>query len=483
MKLSQDVLIASRYQPVDRLGAGAMGEVWRARDTRFDTRTVAIKFLCEDETLKEDLLNRGRLLSEVEQHAARGTLSFEAALASIVAALGTSNAEGVRARLSTVVGNTAIQPAEVVAVFDALVNDPAVNDNARLRAKMRRLFRDEANVVANLRHDNVVSIFDYGDHEGRPYLVMDYIEGRTLDRVIQERQPLKISRRIRLIEDLCAGLGHAHRHKLVHRDIKPANLIIDGSTGSLKVLDFGVVRRLGSASTVVVPIGTFCYMSPEQTRGLATLDHRSDIFAVGLVLYELITGKMAYPPSKSLGDLVLRIQRDPPPADPAIPEALQRIINKALLKRPEDRYADLTIMGSELSRVRMRLAPQEPESLLDDRTVIKARTPPSEPVKRAEPVKVVPTPVAASDVTIELPRVVLRPPMASPPAPSKENIPLPAAVRPAPAAPEPATPSAVAPTPPSGGAKLISRVRPGLVVVGVLLVLVVILIAMFNSCG
>ena len=204
------------------------------------------------------------------------------------------------------------------------------NENARMRAKMRRLFRDEANTVANLRHDNVVSIFDYGDHEGNPYLVMDYIEGRTLYQVIQAQEMLGRSRRLQLIEDLCAGLGYAHRHKLVHRDIKPANLIIDSSTGSLKILDFGVVRRIGSASTVGVPVGTFCYMSPEQTKGAATLDHRSDIFAVGVVFYELMSGRKAFPPGKSIGDLVARIQRDPPtPISelvPSIPKAIEDII-------------------------------------------------------------------------------------------------------------------------------------------------------------
>jgi serine/threonine protein kinase len=386
VKLTPDVLVASRYQLVECLGAGAMGEVWRARDTRFETRTVAVKFLREDETLKEDQLNRDRLLIRLEQHASRGTLSFESALGSVVAALGTSNPEGVRSKLTSAIGHLgAIRPADVVVVFDDLVNDPTLNDNARMRAKLRRLFRDEANAVANLRHDNIVSIFDYGDHEGSPYLVMDYIEGRTLYHIIQERQTLKYWQRLQWIEDLCAGLGYAHRHKLVHRDIKPANLIIDGSTRSLKILDFGVVRRLGSASTVGVPVGTFCYMSPEQTKGAATLDHRSDIFAVGLVLYELMTGKKAYPPGKSIGDLVARIQRDPPPdpltIDPTIPDGVQAIINKAIQKLPENRYPELTIMGRELSRLRMRLEQQEQNESTgvgtpdDVRTVLKQRTP------------------------------------------------------------------------------------------------------------
>ena len=254
-----------------------------------------------------------------------------------------------------------------------------------MRAKMRRLFRDEANTVANLRHDNVVSIFDYGDHEGNPYLVMDYIEGRTLYQVIQAQEMLGRSRRLQLIEDLCAGLGYAHRHKLVHRDIKPANLIIDSSTGSLKILDFGVVRRIGSASTVGVPVGTFCYMSPEQTKGAATLDHRSDIFAVGLVFYELMSGRKAFPPGKSIGDLVARIQRDPPTAIselvPSIPKAIEDIISKSLEKQPEARYQDLAVMGREISRIRTRLEAAEQS----ERTVISVTADPTvAPVKPSQ---------------------------------------------------------------------------------------------------
>ncbi len=355
MKLTQNVIVAARYQLVDCLGAGAMGEVWRAQDTRFESRTVAVKFLREDETLKEDALNRDRLTIRLEQLAARGSLNYDAALGAVVAALGSSNPEGIRAKLDAALGGAAVlKPATVVAVFDELVNDPTLNDNARMRAKLRRLFRDEANAVANLRHDNVVSIFDYGDHEGSPYLVMDYIDGRTVYQVIQSKQMMPQSRRLQLIEDLCAGLGYAHRHKLVHRDIKPANLIIDGSTGSLKILDFGVVRRLGSASTVGVPVGTFCYMSPEQTRGAATLDHRSDIFAVGLVFYELLSGKKAFPPGKSIGDLVARIQRDPPPSllelVPSVPKAIDEIISKALQKLPENRYQELALMEREIAQ-------------------------------------------------------------------------------------------------------------------------------------
>jgi serine/threonine protein kinase len=382
LKLTKDVVVASRYQLVECLGAGAMGEVWRAQDTRFESRTVAVKFLREDETLKEDALNRDRLVIRLEQQASRGALTFQSALEAIAAALGASNLEGLRAKAEATLGTSGFKPSEVVTVFDELVNDPTFNDNARMRAKLRRLFRDEANAVANLRHDNVVSIFDYGDHEGSPYLVMDYIEGRTLYQLIQSNELLARSRRLQLIEDLCAGLGYAHKHKLVHRDIKPANLIIDSSTGSLKILDFGVVRRLGSASTVGVPVGTFCYMSPEQTKGAANLDHRSDIFAVGLVFYELLSGKKAFPPGKSIGDLVARIQRDPPPSIielvPTIPKSIEEIIHKAIQKLPENRYQDLAVMEREISKVRSKIEAAEQSegtsiTMVGDATIVRPR--------------------------------------------------------------------------------------------------------------
>ena len=386
MKLEPRLLIAGRYELVECLGTGAMGEVWRARDTRFESRLVAVKFLREDETLKEDALNRDRMVIRLDQQAARGGINTQFAIEAIASALAVSNVEGLKQKAAERFAGANPIPASVVTtLFDDLVNDPVFNENARMRAKMRRLFRDEANTVANLRHDNVVSIFDYGDHEGNPYLVMDYIEGRTLYQVIQAQEMLGRSRRLQLIEDLCAGLGYAHRHKLVHRDIKPANLIIDSSTGSLKILDFGVVRRIGSASTVGVPVGTFCYMSPEQTKGAATLDHRSDIFAVGLVFYELMSGRKAFPPGKSIGDLVARIQRDPPTAIselvPSLPKAIEDIISKSLEKQPEARYQDLAVMGREISRIRTRLEAAEQS----ERTVISVTADPTvAPVKPSQ---------------------------------------------------------------------------------------------------
>ena len=357
MHLTPGTLIDGRYQLVGRIGDGAMGQVWRASDTRFESRTVAVKFLREDQTLGDDAERRHRMTARLNALATARPLDMNASVDALASALGGRDLSTLRERVGARLGATAPTPELIATLFDEFVNDPTLNENARLRAKMRRLFRDEANSVANLRHDNIVSIFDYGEFEATPYLVMDYIEGRTLHQILDQRLTLSLTRKLQLIEDLCAGLSFAHSRQLVHRDIKPANLIIDQTTGGLKILDFGVVRKLGSESTVGIPIGTFCYMSPEQTQGAPNLDQRSDIFAVGLVFYELITGNKAFPAGKNVGDLVLRIQRESPPAiksvTPGIPERVQQIIDKAIAKRPEDRYQDLRDMQRDISRVRV----------------------------------------------------------------------------------------------------------------------------------
>ena len=359
MELKPGTLIDGRYQLVDRLGDGAMGQVWRAQDTRFESRTVAVKFLREDQTLGDDAERRARLIARLNALASARPLDLSAVVDALASALGGRDLTTLRARVEARLAGESLTPALVATLFDEFSNDPALNENARLRAKLRRLFRDEANSVANLRHDNIVSIFDYGEFQATPYLVMDYIEGRTLHQILEQRLTLSMTRKLQLIEDLCAGLSFAHSRQLVHRDIKPANLIIDNTTGSLKILDFGVVRRLGTDSTVGIPIGTFCYMSPEQTQGAASLDQRSDIFAVGVVFYELITGKKAFPAGKNVGDLVVRIQREPPPPinslTPGVPVRIQQIIDQAIAKRPEDRYQDLRDVQRDIARVRMEL--------------------------------------------------------------------------------------------------------------------------------
>src|SRR5688572_15560440 len=173
----------------------------------------------------------------------------------------------------------------------------------------RRLVR-EASASGRLRHPNIVTIFDAGEYDGRPYIAMEYVPGETLRSLIRRRVPLPLRRRLELIEGACSGLAHAHQSGVVHLDIKPDNLIVDES-GVVKVLDFGIARVLsGEAMATRHIVGTLRYMSPEQIAG-EPLDHRSDIFSLGCSLYELIAYLPAY--GGSTREIVYRIAVGPVP--------------------------------------------------------------------------------------------------------------------------------------------------------------------------
>ena len=164
-------------------------------------------------------------------------------------------------------------------------------------------FIREARAAAGLRHPNIVTIYDFGVVEGAPYIVMEFIPGETLADIIAQRLPLPLSRRLQIVEDLCGAVAYAHRMQLVHRDIKPGNVMFD-SDGAVKVLDFGLARTADSALTREgVVMGTLNYMSPEQLAG-EPIDHRSDIFAIGTVLYELLAFRRAFTGGLSDGIVV-----------------------------------------------------------------------------------------------------------------------------------------------------------------------------------
>ena len=150
----------------------------------------------------------------------------------------------------------------------------------------RERFVREARAAA-LNHPNIVTIYDYGEFASQPYIVMEYIEGETLAAIIRRKAPVATSEMIRWMEELCAAVEYAHASGVIHRDLKPLNLIVDGY-GRLKVLDFGIARMRGSLATrATAGIGTAGYMAPEQILG-GNIDHRSDIFSIGVVCYELL---------------------------------------------------------------------------------------------------------------------------------------------------------------------------------------------------
>src|ERR687888_1836967 len=201
-------------------------------------------------------------------------------------------------------------------------------------------FRREAKNAAGLSHPNIVSIYDRGEAEGTYYIAMEYLDGRSLKELILSRGPAPVHVTIDYTRQILAALRFAHRHGIVHRDIKPHNVLVDAE-GRLKVTDFGIARSGPSQMTEVGSIiGTAQYLSPEQARG-AGVDHTSDIYSVGIVLYEMLTGTVPFTGETPLEIAMKHLSSVPqPPSEirPEIPRDLDLIVIRALAKDPRDRY-------------------------------------------------------------------------------------------------------------------------------------------------
>src|SRR2546429_3515173 len=214
-------------------------------------------------------------------------------------------------------------------------------------------FRREAKNAASLSHPNIVWIYDRGEAEGTYYIAMEYLDGRSLKELIVARGPAPIQLAVDYARQILAAIRFAHRHGIVHRDIKPHNVLVDGE-GRLKVTDFGIARAGASQMTEAGSIiGTAQYLSPEQAKG-APVDQTSDLYSVGVVLYELLTGVVPFS-----GDTPVEIAMkhlsavpEPPSAKRAeIPRDLDLIILRALGKDPSERYQSAEQMDADLERV------------------------------------------------------------------------------------------------------------------------------------
>ena len=218
-------------------------------------------------------------------------------------------------------------------------------------------FRREAKNAAGLSHPNIVSIYDRGEAEGTYYIAMEYLSGRSLKELIVSRGPTPIKIAVDYTRQTLAALSFAHRNGIVHRDIKPHNVVVD-SDGRLKVTDFGIARSGASQMTEVGSIiGTAQYLSPEQARG-APVDQRSDVYSVGIVLYEMLTGKVPFTGDTPLEIAMKHLSEVPvPPSEkrPDVPDDLDNIVLRALAKDPEDRYQTAEDMAGDLARVQRGL--------------------------------------------------------------------------------------------------------------------------------
>ena len=258
-------------------------------------------------------------------------------------------------------------------------------------------FRREAKNAASLSHPNIVSIYDRGEAEGTYYIAMEYLDGRSLKELIVARGPAPVNVAIDYARQILAALRFAHRHGIVHRDIKPHNIVV-GPDGRLKVTDFGIARSGTSQMTEAGSIiGTAQYLSPEQAKG-APVDQTSDLYAVGVVLYELLTGVVPF-----TGDTPVEIAMkhlsttpEPPSAKRAeIPRELDYVVMRALAKDPSERYQTADEMDADLARVARGagVSPATEEAA----TAIIARPPPSAvtaitPPRSPEPVPYAPPP-------------------------------------------------------------------------------------------
>lgn len=219
-------------------------------------------------------------------------------------------------------------------------------------------FRREAQAAARLKHANAVSVFDFGiSDDGRQYLVMELVEGESLRQMIKREGRLSPAVAAEIINQVCAALDEAHRQNIVHRDIKPDNIIVDSHSAKPKVtvLDFGIAKLRGDSATTLTQtgsiLGTPHYMSPEQCLG-EELDGRSDIYSLGIVLYEILAGVVPFNSPISTAVVVQQVNQAPPSLrglSPAIPWSVERVVLHALEKRPEARPSTPGAFAAELT--------------------------------------------------------------------------------------------------------------------------------------
>src|SRR3984893_1517479 len=249
--------------------------------------------------------------------------------------------------------------AEVYLARDRLLDRPVAlkalfPEYAREPSFVER-FRREAQAAANLNHPNIVAIYDWGQESGTYFIVMEYVEGRSLRELIHTEGTIEPGQAADIAAEIASALAFAHRSGVVHRDVKPGNVLLTQS-GTVKVTDFGIARAgTGDGLTQTGSVmGTATYFSPEQAQGLA-VDGRSDVYSVGVVLYELVCGVAPFAGDSPVSVAYKHVRADPvPPSrrNPDVPQALEQIIMSALAKDPEHRYQSADDLRADLLRFR-----------------------------------------------------------------------------------------------------------------------------------
>ena len=253
--------------------------------------------------------------------------------------------------------------------------------------EVAKRFKNEARAAGGLNHPNIVTIYDADEQNGILYLAMEFLPGATLDVLLHAQHTLKPDQAVDIVRQVCAGLEYAHSKGVVHRDIKPGNIMISAS-GAVKITDFGIARTTNVMTMTGQVLGTPNYMSPEQVVG-KTVDGRSDLFSVGVMLYEMVTGERPFD-GQSITTIMYKIVHETPVApnklDQTIHPGLSRIIEKCLAKPPEERYQSAAEVSSALQNYTMATA--DLRSVLEQPTVdmtVSGTAVPSVPATIPEP--------------------------------------------------------------------------------------------------
>jgi serine/threonine protein kinase len=235
------------------------------------------------------------------------------------------------------------------------------------RPELLARFQTEARAAGLLTHPNIVVVFDAGEEDGLYYITMELVEGKSLQALLDSGQAFPLPRTLRIMEQTCSALQFAHERNVVHRDIKPANLMLTADD-TVKVTDFGTAKILqfGTVQQTAHVMGTPSYMSPEQVKGRA-VDGRSDIFSLGVMLYEMVTGEKPFPGQNITTVIYKIVNEDPVPPrqiDPSIHPGISAVVMKALVKEPEQRYQSCREMLEDLRNYRSIAAGGNPQSTM-----------------------------------------------------------------------------------------------------------------------
>ena len=233
---------------------------------------------------------------------------------------------------------------------------------------LRKRFEREAQSAARLNHPNIITVFDYGEEQGKIFMAMELLDGSDLKQAIARRAPLSLDDKLSVVDQIAEGLAFAHAHDIVHRDLKPANVHLL-SNGQAKIMDFGLARLGGSEMTRVgMVMGTPHYMSPEQVRG-ERADARSDVFALGCVFYELLTYRKPFD-ADSMHSVLFKVMQEEPPSvrelTPGIPAVLAQVVERAMAKDAAQRFQNASEFRSALHRAMQAVASGQGEQSLPD---------------------------------------------------------------------------------------------------------------------